>query len=96
MDTKGEDTKDDEEGGDEGRVSPILITVCKVLAKVIGKERWSTTWFHFPHSQNCHTLPPANIVCVVSVSLFVDEEYTNQPEQDMHPIEKALVSYKNS
>ena len=37
MDTKGEDTKDDEEGGDEGRVSPILITVCKVLAKVIGK-----------------------------------------------------------
>ena len=50
MDTKGEDTKDDEEGGDKGRVRPVLITVCKVLARVTGKERWSTTWFHFPHS----------------------------------------------
>ena len=49
-DDKGMDTKDEEEGDDKGRVRPILITVCKVLARVTGKERWSTTWFHFPHS----------------------------------------------
>ena len=94
MDTKGEDTKDDEEGGDEGRVSPILITVCKVLAKVIGKYNMVSLSPTVRIATLC--LLQISSVSYLSVSLFVDEEYTNQPEQDMHPIEKALASYKNS
>ena len=45
-----------------------------------------------PHFASCKY----RLCLSVSVSLFVDEEYTNQPEQDMHRIEKALASYKNS
>ena len=73
---KVRDTQDDEEGVEdddqegrvEGKVGPILVTVCRVLAKVIGKQNMVSL---SPHSQNCHTLPPAIIVCVVYVHLFV-------------------------
>ena len=71
MDTKGKDTKDeDEEGEDDGEgVSATLVSVCREWPKKYRKGEWSTRWIPFPAVRMPHSASCNYSLCLVCSSV---------------------------